>query len=86
MLPYSLIGVWAHIAYCHRIQLLHYRFPQQLLQRVLMEPGSTAKAVLLAPGESKEVVWTFTEKAAIEFACNVSGHYQAGMYGEVNFN
>jgi len=43
-------------------------------------------SVLLEPGESKEVVWKFSEKSSIEFACNVPGHYQAGMYGEVNFN
>jgi uncharacterized cupredoxin-like copper-binding protein len=43
-------------------------------------------SVLLEPGESKEVVWTFSEKGDIEFACNVPGHYQAGMYGDVNFN
>ncbi|SHK67215.1 Uncharacterized copper-binding protein, cupredoxin-like subfamily [Marinobacter antarcticus] len=42
-------------------------------------------SVLLEPGESKEVVWTFSEKGSIEFACNVPGHYQAGMYGDVNF-
>ncbi|MBC7183988.1 MAG: cupredoxin domain-containing protein [Marinobacter sp.] len=42
-------------------------------------------SVLLEPGQSKEVIWKFTEKANVEFACNVPGHYQAGMYGEVNF-
>jgi uncharacterized cupredoxin-like copper-binding protein len=41
--------------------------------------------LLLEPGQSEEVVWTFTEKGNIEFACNVPGHYQAGMYGEINF-
>ncbi|SFR45088.1 Uncharacterized copper-binding protein, cupredoxin-like subfamily [Marinobacter gudaonensis] len=43
-------------------------------------------SVLLEPGQSKEIVWKFSEKANIEFACNVPGHYQAGMYGEVKFN
>jgi len=43
-------------------------------------------SVLLEPGQSEEVVWTFADKGNIEFACNVPGHYQAGMYGEVNFN
>lgn len=43
-------------------------------------------SVLLEPGESAEIVWTFSGKGNIEFACNVPGHYQAGMYGEVNFN
>ncbi|HDZ38219.1 MAG TPA: copper-binding protein [Marinobacter sp.] len=43
-------------------------------------------SVLLEPGESKEVIWKFSEKGDIEFACNVPGHYQSGMYGKVNFN
>lgn len=42
-------------------------------------------SVLLEPGQSKEIVWKFTRKGNIEFACNVPGHYQSGMYGEVNF-
>lgn len=55
-----------------------------------MEDGKTMKhddpnSVLMEPGQSKEVVWKFTEKADIEFACNVLGHYQSGMYGDVNF-
>jgi uncharacterized cupredoxin-like copper-binding protein len=43
-------------------------------------------SVLLEPGQSEEVVWTFSEQGNIEFACNVPGHYQSGMYGKVNFN
>jgi uncharacterized cupredoxin-like copper-binding protein len=55
-----------------------------------MGNGQTMKhddpnSVLLEPGESKEIVWTFPEKADVEFACNVPGHYQSGMYGDVNF-
>lgn len=42
-------------------------------------------SVLLEPGQSQEVIWKFTGKGNVEFACNVPGHYQAGMYGEVNF-
>lgn len=43
-------------------------------------------SMLLEPGGSREVVWKFTGSGDIEFACNVPGHYQAGMYGDVNFN
>ncbi|MDX1635527.1 MAG: cupredoxin domain-containing protein [Marinobacter sp.] len=42
-------------------------------------------SVLVEPGQSKEIVWTFEGGAQIEFACNIPGHYQAGMYGDVNF-
>jgi uncharacterized cupredoxin-like copper-binding protein len=39
-------------------------------------------SVLLNPGETKELVWKFSEAiVGLEFACNVPGHYQAGMVG-----
>lgn len=44
------------------------------------DPNST----LLEPGQSGEIVWTFPEHATLEFACNVPGHYDAGMMGEIN--
>lgn len=42
-------------------------------------------SVLVEPGDTKEIVWTFSNKTSIEFACNIPGHYQSGMYGDVNF-
>jgi uncharacterized cupredoxin-like copper-binding protein len=42
-------------------------------------------SVLLEPGQNTEIVWTFSEKGNIEFACNIPGHYQSGMYGNVDF-
>ncbi|WP_282611145.1 cupredoxin domain-containing protein [Pelagibius sp. Alg239-R121] len=44
------------------------------------DPNST----LLEPGESGEVIWSFPVHATLEFACNVPGHYDAGMMGEIN--
>ena len=40
-------------------------------------------SVLLEPGGSAEIVWTFSTDADLEFACNVPGHYEAGMTGEI---
>ncbi|MFJ4155602.1 plastocyanin/azurin family copper-binding protein [Pseudomonas sp. NPDC089752] len=37
--------------------------------------------VLVQPGQRAELTWTFRQSAPIEFACNVPGHYQAGMVG-----
>jgi len=42
-------------------------------------------SLLMEPGESKEMIWTFTDAADLEFACNIPGHYQAGMYGDIDF-
>jgi len=41
-------------------------------------------SVLLEPGKTGEVIWTFPEggEIALEFGCNVPGHYEAGMVGE----
>jgi len=43
-------------------------------------------SILLAPGESGELIWTFSGDAELEFACNMPGHYQAGMVGEFSSN
>ncbi|MDH0302189.1 MULTISPECIES: cupredoxin family protein [unclassified Pseudomonas] len=42
---------------------------------------SGGNTVLLQPGQRAELTWTFRKSAPIEFACNVPGHYQAGMVG-----
>jgi uncharacterized cupredoxin-like copper-binding protein len=39
-------------------------------------------SVLLEPGETKEVIWTFGGADSLEFACNVPGHYESGMMGQ----
>jgi uncharacterized cupredoxin-like copper-binding protein len=43
-------------------------------------------SVLLAAGETAEIIWTFPSDAEIEFACNVPGHYQSGMVGDIMIN
>ncbi len=42
-------------------------------------------SVLVAPGEKKELVWKFTKAVDLEFACNIPGHYESGMVGQVQF-
>ncbi|WP_109792165.1 cupredoxin domain-containing protein [Minwuia thermotolerans] len=45
-----------------------------------------ANSILLEPGESGEVVWTFDTDAELEFACNVPGHYESGMKGPIRLH
>ncbi len=42
-----------------------------------------SNSVLLEPGKSGEIIWTFPAHADLEFACNVPGHYDAGMMGKI---
>ncbi len=40
-------------------------------------------SVLLEPGQSAELIWTFKKVDGLEFACNLPGHYQVGMVGSI---
>lgn len=54
----------------------------------MMEAGmmhDDPNSVLLEPGETAEMIWTFSEETEMGFACNVPGHLEAGMVGDVNF-
>jgi uncharacterized cupredoxin-like copper-binding protein len=69
--------------------LLPDRIDEEAAQAMQAAMGHGAhddpNSVLLEPGQSGEVVWTFANDAdvALEFACNVPGHYDAGMVGEL---
>lgn len=39
--------------------------------------------VMVEPGKQGELTWTFAQPGTLEFACNVPGHYQAGMVGKL---
>lgn len=41
-------------------------------------------SILLEPGQTGEVVLKFTDPTTLQFACNVPGHYEAGMVGTLN--
>ncbi|PKH36655.1 copper-binding protein [Pseudomonas sp. 43NM1] len=40
-------------------------------------------SILVPPGKTAELTWTFTKATSLEFACNIPGHYQAGMVGKL---
>ena len=44
---------------------------------------SDPNALLLAPGETGEVIWTFSGDASLELSCNVPGHREGGMFGPI---
>lgn len=40
-------------------------------------------ALMLEAGQTGELVWQFTEAGTYEFACNLPGHYESGMVGQL---
>jgi len=45
---------------------------------------SHSNSVLLEPNQSAEIIWKFNTEAELEAACNVPGHYEAGMIAKIN--
>lgn len=40
-------------------------------------------ALVLQPGETKTLTWTFSEPGTLLYGCHEPGHYDAGMVGEI---
>ena len=45
---------------------------------------SHSNSVLLEPKQKGNIIWKFDNAVNIEVACNVPGHYQAGIIAKVN--
>ena len=45
---------------------------------------SHSNSVLLEPKQKGDIIWKFDNAVNIEVACNVPGHYQAGMVAKVS--
>lgn len=59
------------------------------MQVMMMNPEmrhDDPNAVSLAPGETGELIWTFSQPGTFQFACLVPGHLEAGMHGPLNVN
>ncbi|MDR9438717.1 MAG: plastocyanin/azurin family copper-binding protein [Halomonas sp.] len=50
------------------------------------EQGASMPSVTIAPGDTAELVWTAPQNVdGLEYACNIPGHYEAGMSGHIDF-
>lgn len=49
------------------------------------EHGGRMPSVTIGAGETGTLVWTApTDVEHLEYACNIPGHYESGMYGDIN--
>lgn len=47
------------------------------MPNMVHEDGNT---LTVPPGETKEITWAFSGPGPVVFACNIPGHFQAGMF------
>jgi uncharacterized cupredoxin-like copper-binding protein len=40
--------------------------------------------ITVLPGQTKDLVWTFTRDGTVEYACHDPGHFAAGMVGKIH--
>ena len=68
--------------------LLAFSIDKEKMKKMAKKDKSMAhshsNSVLLEPKQKGEIIWKFDNVANIEVACNVPGHYQAGMIAKVN--
>lgn len=48
-----------------------------------MSMPDETNAMVLAPGETKELTWHFTQPGSLMIGCHQTGHYAAGMIGQI---
>lgn len=54
-----------------------HRKMMQKMPNMIHQDGNT---VTVKPGETKVLTWKFSGKETVVFACNIPGHFEAGMY------
>jgi len=57
-------------------QELHRKMMRKM-PNMIHEDGNT---VTVKPGETKVLTWKFSGNGGVVFACNIPGHFEAGMY------
>lgn len=68
---------------------MHARHQKEMLKHAAMGHSMVGmqhadpNTVMVEPGQSGELTWAFSKATGLEFACNVPGHYQAGMVGKL---
>ncbi|MBU0656981.1 MAG: copper-binding protein [Gammaproteobacteria bacterium] len=55
---------------------------RKMMQQMPDMQHADGNTVTVQPGESKELAWQFTGPNKVMFACNVPGHFEAGMHHE----
>jgi len=71
----------------HEILLADKIDKKKMMEMAKKNPAmahSHSNSILLSPGEKSELIWKFSNSVDIEAACNVPGHYDAGMVARID--
>lgn len=63
----------------------HMAHGKMMMENPGMHHGPGGASITVEPGETETLIWTFEEAWEVQAACNIPGHYQAGMHSDVVF-
>lgn len=63
----------------------HKAHSKMMMANPDMFHGPGGASITLEPGKTETLIWHFEEAWEVQAACNMPGHYQAGMHSDVSF-
>lgn len=63
----------------------HTAHSKMMMANPDMHHGPGGASITLEPGKTETLIWHFEEAWEVQVACNMPGHYQAGMHSDVSF-
>jgi uncharacterized cupredoxin-like copper-binding protein len=64
-------------------QTKHRAEMAEMMQKGEMHRHNDPNAVMVGPGQQRQLIWKFTRAGSFEFDCNLPGHFEAGMRGVI---
>lgn len=64
----------------------HKAHSKMMMANPDMHHGPGGSSITIAPNTTETLIWTFKQVDEVEVACNIPGHYQAGMHSKVRFD
>ena len=63
----------------------HMDHGKMMMANPNMHHGPGGASITVKPGTTETLIWSFEKAWEVEAACNIPGHYQAGMHSPVMF-
>lgn len=61
----------------------HMAHGKMMMANPDMHHGPGGSSITIAPGKTETLIWYFEEAWEVQAACNIPGHYQAGMHSDI---
>jgi uncharacterized cupredoxin-like copper-binding protein len=62
----------------------HKSHGEMMMKNPSMHHGPNSATITVTPGETEVLIWRFGMASKVEAACNIAGHYQAGMHSPIS--